>query len=86
MTQERSDIKRLAADPMFKLEHDTKDKGKMAKVMPSLRELEQVQTQWKDDFAANSLMRGELRVIHKVHKVRAIQNYVTFFNFFLFFC
>jgi hypothetical protein len=26
VTEEKSDIKRLSADPMFKLEHDTTDK------------------------------------------------------------
>jgi len=61
VTEEKSDIKKLAADPMFKLEHDTGDKGKVAAIMPTLRELEVVQAQWEDDFGANSLMRRQLR-------------------------
>lgn len=61
MTEEKSDIKKLAADPMFKLEHDTADKTKVEKLMPTLRELEEVQAQWQDDFGANSLMRFHLR-------------------------
>ncbi len=61
VTEEKSDIKKLAADPMFKLEHDSADRGKAAPLMPTLRELEAVQAQWQDDFGANSLMRSQLR-------------------------
>lgn len=66
VTEEKSDIKKLSADPMFKLEHDTIDKTKVQKIMPTLRELESVQSQWKDDFDLNSLMRGHLRSEKKV--------------------
>jgi hypothetical protein len=39
--------------------------------MPTLKELEHVQRQWKDDFALNSLMRRELREEKKVTKEQA---------------
>ena len=47
---------------MFKLEHELKDKSKSAKLMPTLRELEDAKSDWKDDYSLNSLMRGVLRV------------------------
>ncbi len=62
VTEEKSDIKRLSADPMFKLEHEANDKSKVAKLMPTLRELEEAKQDWKDDYKLNSLMRKELRV------------------------
>lgn len=71
VTEDKADIKKLSADPMFKLEHDTTDKSKVTKLMPTLRELEHVQSQWKDDFALNSLMRRELRGEKKVIKEQA---------------
>ena len=60
--EEKSYIKRLSADPMFKLEHEANDKSKVAKLMPTLRELEEAKQDWKDDYKLNSLMRKELRV------------------------
>jgi coiled-coil domain-containing protein 130 len=50
VTDEKSEIKRLQADPMFKLEHDVNDKSKIVKLIPTLNELERMQSVWKDDF------------------------------------
>ena len=36
--------------------------------MPTLRELEDMQSQWEDDFGANSLMRSHLRSEKKLIK------------------
>ena len=47
---------------MFKLEHELQDKSKSTKLMPTLRELEDAKSDWKDDYSLNSLMRGVLRV------------------------
>lgn len=47
---------------MFKLEHEAKDKEKVAKLMPTLRELEEAKSEWKDDYRLNSMMRNVLRV------------------------
>ena len=67
VTEEKSDIKRLNADPMFKLEHEVNDKSKVAKLMPTLRELEEAKQDWKDDYKLNSLMRKELRVYNLIY-------------------
>lgn len=48
---------------MFKLEHEANDKSKVAKLMPTLRELEETKSEWKDDYKLNSMMRNVLRVI-----------------------
>ena len=62
--KEKDEIKRLSVDPMFSLEHEKKDKAKVAKLMPTLRELEEVKQEWKDDYKLNSLMRNALRVFY----------------------
>ena len=59
---ERSEIKRLSEDSMFKLEHELQDKSKIVKLMPTLRELEEAKSDWKDDYSLNSMMRDALRV------------------------
>jgi hypothetical protein len=46
---------------MFSLEHEKKDKEKVAKLMPTLKELEEVKQEWKDDYKLNSMMRNVLR-------------------------
>lgn len=62
VTEERDDLKRLAVDPMFGLEHEFNDKDKAAKLMPTLSELEDIKSDWKDDYRLNSMMRNVLRV------------------------
>jgi hypothetical protein len=52
----------MGIDPMFSLEHEAGDKEKSAKLMPTLRELEEVKSDWKDDYRLNSMMRSVLRV------------------------
>lgn len=47
---------------MFKLEHDANDRSKLAKAMPTLREIEEAKSEWKDDYKLNSMMRSVLRV------------------------
>jgi coiled-coil domain-containing protein 130 len=59
---EKSDIKRMNTDPMFKLEHEKNDLSKSVKLVPTLNELEEAKLQWRDDFDLNSLMRQKLRV------------------------
>jgi coiled-coil domain-containing protein 130 len=62
VTEEKSDIKRLSIDPMFSLEHEVNDKEKMVKLAPTLRELEEVRKEWKDDYALNTAARNLFRV------------------------
>ena len=64
VTEEKSDIKRLSVDPMFKLEHEANDKTKLVKLMPTLVELEDERLKWKDDFSLNSMLRNKLRVFY----------------------
>lgn len=68
VTDERADIKRLAVDAMFGLEHEFKDKDKAAKLMPTLSELEDVKSEWRDDYRLNSMMRNVLRVSLRTSK------------------
>jgi coiled-coil domain-containing protein 130 len=62
VTEERADLKRLAVDAMFAAEHEMQDKEKVGKLMPTLRELEEVKSEWKDDYKLNVMMRNVLRV------------------------
>ncbi|CAF0867610.1 unnamed protein product [Brachionus calyciflorus] len=68
VTEDKNDIKRLSLDPMFSLEHETLDKEKSTKLMPTLKELEAAKSDWKDDYAINSLLRKELREEKKIIK------------------
>ena len=63
--KDRNDIKRLTVDPMFNLEHQANDKEKIVKLMPTLRELEEVKSEWKDDYKLNSMMRNKFRTEKK---------------------
>ena len=59
---DRETVKKLAADPMFKLEHGVDDTKKLEAVAPTLYELEKTQTSWKDDFDLNRMVRQKFRV------------------------
>lgn len=62
VTEDKNDIKKLATDAMFKLEHDTEDREKITKLEPVIEQLHDLQERWKDDFSANQLLRKSLRV------------------------
>ena len=47
---------------MFKLDHGGKDKEKLKKALPSLSEIQDYQSGWKDDFQLNSSLRRKFRV------------------------
>ncbi|KAE8620108.1 hypothetical protein XENTR_v10010101 [Xenopus tropicalis] len=61
LTTEHEEKQRLETDSMFRLEHGAKDKAKLQRAAPSLSELQEVQSAWKDDFAINSLLRSKFR-------------------------
>ncbi|XP_056426277.1 probable splicing factor YJU2B [Hyla sarda] len=61
LTTEHEEKQKLETDSMFRLEHGVKDKEKLQKAAPSLSELQEAQSAWKDDFALNSLLRGKFR-------------------------
>lgn len=65
--EDKDTSKRLFDDAMFKLEHGTEDIDKAKKAAPMLVKLHNKQdSKWNDDFAANSLLRQQLRVGSKL--------------------
>lgn len=66
---------------MFKLEHGTEDIDKAKKAAPILVKLHDVQdAKWNDDFAANSLLRQQLRVC-----LLTLINIFSFFSVIIYF-
>lgn len=49
---------------MFKLDHEGKDKEKLKKALPSLTDMIDYQSRWKDDYQLNSALRRKFRVQH----------------------
>ena len=47
---------------MFNLEHEINDQTKLVRLAPTLKELEEVKSEWKDDYKLNSMMRDIFRV------------------------
>lgn len=47
---------------MYKLDHEGKDKDKLKKALPSLTDIVEYQSRWKDDFQLNSTLRRKFRV------------------------
>lgn len=47
---------------MFKLDHEGKDKEKLKKALPSLTDIIDYQSRWKDDYQLNSSLRRKFRV------------------------
>uniref|UniRef100_A0A3P9HC77 Probable splicing factor YJU2B n=1 Tax=Oryzias latipes TaxID=8090 RepID=A0A3P9HC77_ORYLA len=61
LTTEREEKEKLETDAMFKLDHGGKDKEKLTKALPSLTEIQDYQSGWKDDFQLNSTLRKKFR-------------------------
>lgn len=59
---EHSEKEKLETDAMYKLDHGGKDKEKLRAAIPSLTELQEHQSGWKDDFQLNSALRRKFRV------------------------
>ncbi|XP_008298003.1 putative splicing factor YJU2B [Stegastes partitus] len=66
LTTERAEKEKLETDAMFKLDHGGKDKEKLKKALPSLSEIQDYQSGWKDDFQLNSALRRKFRTEKKV--------------------
>ncbi|XP_069545622.1 probable splicing factor YJU2B [Brachyistius frenatus] len=66
LTTERAEKEKLETDAMFKLDHGGKDKEKLKKALPSLVEIQDHQSGWKDDFQLNSTLRRKFRTEKKV--------------------
>ena len=61
---DKSDIKKMATDAMFKLEHGSDDKAKLKTKLPGLVEIEGAQSRWRDDYELNLQARKMFRVRH----------------------
>nr|CAG4648240.1 EOG090X0DK6 [Moina brachiata]SVE93260.1 EOG090X0DK6 [Moina brachiata] len=57
--------KKLATDAMFKLEHGEKDTSKSKEAAPVIEKLHDFRERWRDDYAANRLLRDQLRSAKK---------------------
>ncbi|XP_038608399.1 coiled-coil domain-containing protein 130-like [Tachyglossus aculeatus] len=68
LTTEGEEKKKLETDAMFRLEHGTADRGKLHKAVPTLSNIQEAQSAWKDDFALNSMLRRKFREEKKVIK------------------
>ncbi|XP_067270974.1 probable splicing factor YJU2B [Pseudorasbora parva] len=66
LTTEHSEKEKLETDAMYKLDHGGKDKEKLRAAIPSLNELQDHQSGWKDDFQLNSTLRRKFRTEKKV--------------------
>lgn len=66
LTTERTEKEKLETDAMYKLDHGGKDKEKLKKALPSLSEIQDHQSGWKDDFRLNSTLRRKFRTEKKV--------------------
>lgn len=66
LTTERAEKEKLETDAMFKLDHGGKDKEKLKRALPSLSEIQDHQSSWKDDFQLNSSLRRKFRTEKKV--------------------
>lgn len=66
LTTERNEKEKLETDAMYKLDHGGKDKEKLRAAIPSLNELQEHQSGWKDDFQLNSALRRKFRTEKKL--------------------
>ncbi|KAF0986069.1 hypothetical protein HZS_5100, partial [Henneguya salminicola] len=55
------DKNKLETNAMFRLEHTSMDKAKAANLEPTLKNLENAQSVWKDDYNINSSLRNIFR-------------------------
>uniref|UniRef100_A0A4W3H1K4 Probable splicing factor YJU2B n=1 Tax=Callorhinchus milii TaxID=7868 RepID=A0A4W3H1K4_CALMI len=61
LTTEHEEKQKLETDPMYKLEHGVQDQQKLRTAIPTLANIQEMQSPWKDDFAINSLLRRKFR-------------------------
>ncbi|XP_074642683.1 coiled-coil domain-containing protein 130 homolog [Tubulanus polymorphus] len=61
VTDDRSKIKKLATDPMYKLEHGSEDKTKIKNAVPALAQISDIKSVYKDDYMLNKLARQKFR-------------------------
>lgn len=68
MTTDHEEKKKLETDAMYRLEHGTDDQQKLQKIIPTLVNIQEMQSIWKDDFELNSMLRKKFREEKKILK------------------
>ncbi|XP_006023467.1 coiled-coil domain-containing protein 130 isoform X2 [Alligator sinensis] len=66
LATEHEEKKKLETDAMYRLEHGATDQGKLQRALPTLSNIQEAQSAWKDDFALNSMLRRKFREEKKV--------------------
>ncbi|KYO25231.1 probable splicing factor YJU2B isoform X2 [Alligator mississippiensis] len=66
LATEHEEKKKLETDAMYRLEHGAADQGKLQRALPTLSNIQEAQSAWKDDFALNSMLRRKFREEKKV--------------------
>uniref|UniRef100_A0A8C3TF77 Probable splicing factor YJU2B n=1 Tax=Chelydra serpentina TaxID=8475 RepID=A0A8C3TF77_CHESE len=66
LTTEHEEKKKLETDAMYRLEHGAVDQSKLQRAIPTLSNIQEAQSAWKDDFAINSMLRRKFREEKKV--------------------
>ncbi|XP_042308737.1 coiled-coil domain-containing protein 130 [Sceloporus undulatus] len=66
MATAHEEKQKLETDAMYRLEHGSKDQSKLQRALPTLQNIQEAQSAWKDDFALNSLLRQKFREEKKV--------------------
>lgn len=59
---------KLQSDAMFRLEHNVADRAVLQRAVPTLANLQEAQSAWKDDFGLNSLLRRRFREEKRAQK------------------
>lgn len=77
---ERQEKEKLETDAMYKLDHEGKDKDKLKKALPSLTDIIDYQSRWKDDYQLNSAIRRKFRVDHFYRLSSPLYNSVLWFQ------
>ncbi|XP_066299425.1 probable splicing factor YJU2B [Branchiostoma lanceolatum] len=72
--EDHEDKKKMASDPMFRLEHGVKDQDKRKAAVPRLAEIEHWKSQWEDDFLLNQRARRKFRGEKTVLKEEAAED------------
>lgn len=76
--------KKLATDPMYKLEHGSDDQYRGKSSVPSIAQIEDMRDAWQDDYILNRLARNKFRVRMRFFFILAEhKGYETIYIFFL---
>ncbi|RWS03559.1 coiled-coil domain-containing protein 130-like protein [Dinothrombium tinctorium] len=80
--EDKDTSKKLSSDAMFRLEHNVEHENKANTIAPVLEQLEQFQQRWKDDYAANQLLRNKFRVklMSSYLEIKSMVKLIIFFH------